>query len=168
MCFDSCWKTPANTPPPAYRWRSPPAARAKPLSSASRTSDRRYRPMNRLASSRSTIAAGEQAHDRGLGSWAGDRNEDYSRARRRHRCVQRTAPWYGILLLLAPREACSMNRARILIIDDELETRLALRIALVTQGNEVVEARSGEDALANFREPAPERSYRPCRSSSFR
>ena len=47
-----------------------------------------------------------------------------------------------------------MNISRILIVDDEPQTRRALRTALVAQGFEVNDARSGEEALERLREQA--------------
>jgi two-component system KDP operon response regulator KdpE len=49
-----------------------------------------------------------------------------------------------------------VSRGRVLIVDDEPEIRRVLRMALVSHGYEITEARSGEEALGKFREPVPE------------
>ena len=49
-----------------------------------------------------------------------------------------------------------MRISRILIVDDEPQARRILRIALVAQGFEVNDARSGEEALGKLREEPPE------------
>jgi CheY-like chemotaxis protein len=45
---------------------------------------------------------------------------------------------------------------RILVVDDEADVLLSLRIVLETAGYDVVEAASGEDALAVIDETAPD------------
>lgn len=49
-----------------------------------------------------------------------------------------------------------MRIPRILIVDDEPQTRRVLRIALTAQGFEVNDARSGEEALEKLREEPPD------------
>ena len=49
-----------------------------------------------------------------------------------------------------------MSASRILIVDDEPQTRRVLRIALVAQGFEVSDARSGEQALDDLRAQPPD------------
>lgn len=46
--------------------------------------------------------------------------------------------------------------ARILVVDDEDQIRRLLRIALETEGHEVLEARQGDDALELVRMTPPE------------
>jgi two-component system, OmpR family, KDP operon response regulator KdpE len=46
--------------------------------------------------------------------------------------------------------------SRILVVDDEPQARRVLRIALVAQGFEVNDARSGEEALEKMREDSPD------------
>lgn len=45
--------------------------------------------------------------------------------------------------------------ARILVVDDEPDPRLIMRIALENAGHEVIEASDGEEALVRARESAP-------------
>ena len=49
-----------------------------------------------------------------------------------------------------------MARERILVVDDEGDIRDVLRIALETEGYEVIEARNGEEAMAKIRETTPQ------------
>lgn len=49
-----------------------------------------------------------------------------------------------------------MRLSKIFVIDDEPQARRVLRIALVAQGFEVNEARSGEEALQRLREEQPD------------
>jgi two-component system KDP operon response regulator KdpE len=49
-----------------------------------------------------------------------------------------------------------MRSSKILIVDDEPQARRVLRIALVAQGFEVIDARSGEEALEQLREEMPD------------
>src|SRR6266850_1429224 len=90
------------------------------------------------------------------GPRAGDRKEHHSRPRRRALGGQRARPWRGLLFLSASLEGVSVSRGRVLIVDDEPEIRRVLRMALVSHGYEITEARSGEEALETFREPVPE------------
>ena len=45
-----------------------------------------------------------------------------------------------------------MTSARIMIVDDDPQIRRVLRTALVAQGYEVVDARSGDEALEKLRD----------------
>ena len=49
-----------------------------------------------------------------------------------------------------------MKLSRILVVDDEPQARRVLRIALVAQGFEVNDARSGEEALEKLHEESPD------------
>lgn len=49
-----------------------------------------------------------------------------------------------------------MKLSRILVVDDEPQARRILRVALVAQGFEVNDARSGEEAIQKLREEPPE------------
>jgi len=49
-----------------------------------------------------------------------------------------------------------MSAGKVLVVDDEAQIRRVMRVALSTQGYEIVEARSGEEALAQFREHLPD------------
>jgi two-component system, OmpR family, KDP operon response regulator KdpE len=49
-----------------------------------------------------------------------------------------------------------MSLGRILVVDDEPQIRRVMRVTLGSQGYEIVEARSGEEALVKFREFLPD------------
>ena len=49
-----------------------------------------------------------------------------------------------------------MNGAKVMVVDDEPQTRRVLRIALISRGFEVMEARSGEEALDVVRQESPD------------
>lgn len=49
-----------------------------------------------------------------------------------------------------------MSQGRILVVDDEPQIRRVMRVALGGQGYEILEARSGEEALDRFREHLPD------------
>ncbi len=49
-----------------------------------------------------------------------------------------------------------MSSGSILVVDDEPQIRRVMRMALSSQGFEVIEARSGEEALEKFREHLPD------------
>jgi len=49
-----------------------------------------------------------------------------------------------------------MNSGKILVVDDEPQIRRVMRVILVGQGYQIVEARSGEEALRKFREFLPD------------
>jgi two-component system KDP operon response regulator KdpE len=49
-----------------------------------------------------------------------------------------------------------MSAGRILVVDDEPQIRRVMRMTLGGQGYEIVEARSGEEALKKFREELPD------------
>jgi two-component system KDP operon response regulator KdpE len=49
-----------------------------------------------------------------------------------------------------------MSAGRILVVDDEPQIRRVMRVTLGGQGYEIVEARSGEEALERFREHLPD------------
>jgi two-component system KDP operon response regulator KdpE len=49
-----------------------------------------------------------------------------------------------------------MSSGRILVVDDEPQIRRVMRMALSSQGFEVIEARSGEEGLEKFREHLPD------------
>jgi two-component system KDP operon response regulator KdpE len=49
-----------------------------------------------------------------------------------------------------------MSAGKVLVVDDEPQIRRVMRVALSAQGYETVEARSGEEALAQFREHLPD------------
>src|SRR6266513_287884 len=71
---------------------------------------------------------------------------------------------------LAARKACTpcarfgtalakrmaMPKARILVVDDELNARTALRSILSEEGYEIAEASDGEDGLAKISELSPD------------
>lgn len=48
-----------------------------------------------------------------------------------------------------------MRTSRILVVDDEPQARRVLRTALVAQGFEVNDAKSGEEALEKLRQELP-------------
>jgi two-component system, OmpR family, KDP operon response regulator KdpE len=50
----------------------------------------------------------------------------------------------------------TINAARILIVDDEPQIRRVLRVALIASGYEVLDARSGEEALDRVRDVPPD------------
>ena len=47
-----------------------------------------------------------------------------------------------------------MTKKRILVVDDDINIRLLLRITLEEEGYGVIEARDGEEAIARFKETA--------------
>jgi len=49
-----------------------------------------------------------------------------------------------------------MSSGNILVVDDEPQIRRVMRMALSSQGFEVIEARSGEEGLEKFREHLPD------------
>ncbi|MBS1855059.1 MAG: response regulator transcription factor [Acidobacteria bacterium] len=49
-----------------------------------------------------------------------------------------------------------MSQGRILVVDDEPQIRRVMRMTLGGQGYEIVEARSGEEALQRFRDELPD------------
>jgi len=49
-----------------------------------------------------------------------------------------------------------LGATKVLIIDDQAQARRTLRIALISRGFEVTDARSGEEALENLRHAAPD------------
>ncbi len=49
-----------------------------------------------------------------------------------------------------------MSQGRILVVDDEPQIRRVMRVSLTQQGYEILEARSGEEALERFREHLPD------------
>jgi two-component system KDP operon response regulator KdpE len=49
-----------------------------------------------------------------------------------------------------------MSAGKILVVDDEPQIRRVMRVTLGGQGYEIVEARSGEEALLRFREHLPD------------
>jgi len=49
-----------------------------------------------------------------------------------------------------------MSSGNILVVDDEPQIRRVMRMALASQGFEVIEARSGEEGLEKFRERLPD------------
>jgi two-component system KDP operon response regulator KdpE len=49
-----------------------------------------------------------------------------------------------------------MDAAKVMIVDDEPQARRVLRVALVSRGFEVTDARSGEQALESLRHEAPD------------
>jgi two-component system KDP operon response regulator KdpE len=49
-----------------------------------------------------------------------------------------------------------MSSGKILMVDDEAQIRRVMRVILVGQGYQIVEARSGEEALTKFREFLPD------------
>ena len=49
-----------------------------------------------------------------------------------------------------------MSAGKILVVDDEPQIRRVMRVTLGGQGYEIVEARSGEEALERFREHLPD------------
>ncbi len=49
-----------------------------------------------------------------------------------------------------------MSAGRVLVVDDEPQIRRVMRMTLTAQGYETVEARSGEEALEQFREHRPD------------
>lgn len=48
-----------------------------------------------------------------------------------------------------------MDTAKVMIVDDEPQARRVLRIALIARGFEVIDARSGEEALESLRRETP-------------
>ena len=48
-----------------------------------------------------------------------------------------------------------MDTAKVMIVDDEPQARRVLRIALIARGFEVIDARSGEEALESLRRESP-------------
>ena len=48
-----------------------------------------------------------------------------------------------------------MDTAKVMIVDDESQARRVLRIALIARGFEVIDARSGEEALESLRHETP-------------
>jgi two-component system KDP operon response regulator KdpE len=49
-----------------------------------------------------------------------------------------------------------MNTVKVLVVDDEPQARRLLRIALISRGFEITDARSGEEALDSLRQEAPD------------
>jgi two-component system, OmpR family, KDP operon response regulator KdpE len=49
-----------------------------------------------------------------------------------------------------------VSNGKILVVDDEPQIRRVMRVILVGQGYQIVEARSGEEALRKFREFLPD------------
>jgi two-component system, OmpR family, KDP operon response regulator KdpE len=49
-----------------------------------------------------------------------------------------------------------LSATKVLIVDDEPQTRRVLRIGLIAQGFEVIDARSGEEALESLRSEPPD------------
>ena len=49
-----------------------------------------------------------------------------------------------------------MSSGNILVVDDEPQIRRVMRMALSSQGFEVIEARSGEEGLEKFRDHLPD------------
>jgi DNA-binding response OmpR family regulator len=68
--------------------------------------------------------------------------------------IVKTSLW-GVLLPPWIRRVPD-KRTRILVVDDEADIRLALRIALVSLGFDVVDAGSGEEALQKLKTETPE------------
>src|SRR4029078_8951826 len=71
---------------------------------------------------------------------------DSARAWRRRRHPARTR-----LRILYYHSSAIMNTGRILVVDDEPQIRRVLRASLSTQGYEIHEARTGEEALTAVR-----------------
>ena len=64
--------------------------------------------------------------------------------------------WFGVLLFASGGPGRrALSAGKILVVDDDPQIRRVMKATLVGHGYEVVEARTGEDALEKFPQEMP-------------